>query len=93
MIYEPRIVEIGRPSGVSDDEIKGRPLIGKHGHDECERGYCEAKGDAANLRATVSTLLGRIEALERTVAAMREREQAVRRAIGQLASACDIVRK
>ena len=49
--------------------------------------------DTANLKAHLSTLQGRLEALERTVTAMRERELKVRRAVGQLASACDVLRK
>lgn len=46
--------------------------------------------DTETLRAMVNTLLGRVEALERTVAAMRVREQNVRRAVGQLAKAHEL---
>jgi hypothetical protein len=88
--YVPRITEIGRQTGLTDDEIKGRPLAGKHGHDECERGYCEPLAETANLKAHIQTLQGRLESLERTVTAMREREIKVRRGMGQLAAAYEL---
>lgn len=46
-----------------------------------------------NLRATVQTLLARVESLERTVAGLKDRESNVRRAVGQLASSYDVLRK
>lgn len=49
--------------------------------------------ETANLKAHVQTLQGRIEALERTVTAMRERDLKVRRAVGQFASAYDLGHK
>ena len=49
--------------------------------------------ETANLKAHIQTLQGRIEALERTVTAMRERDLKVRRAVGQLASAYDLGHK
>lgn len=42
------------------------------------------------LRAMVRTLLGRVESLERTVSAIRDREMKMRRAIGQMAAAADL---
>lgn len=49
--------------------------------------------ETANLKAHIQTLQGRIEALERTVTAMRERDLKVRRAVGQFASAYDLGHK
>lgn len=46
--------------------------------------------DTANLKAHIQTLQGRLEALERTVTAIREREIKVRRGMGQLAAAYDL---
>jgi hypothetical protein len=46
--------------------------------------------ETANLKAHIQTLQGRLEALERTVTAMREREIKVRRGMGQLAAAYDL---
>jgi hypothetical protein len=91
--YVPRITEIGRQTGLTDDEIKGRPLAGKHGHDECERGYCEPLAETANLKAHIQTLQGRLEAVERAQAADREVHLKVRRAIGQLAAAVGLMPK
>lgn len=55
--------------------------------------YEERADDEARLRATVSTLLARVESLERTVAGLKDRESNVRRAVGQLASSYDVLRK
>ena len=44
------------------------------------------------LKAHIQTLQGRLEALERTVTAMREREIKVRRAVGQLGAAFDLTK-
>lgn len=49
--------------------------------------------ETANLKAHIQTLQGRLEALERTVTAMRERDLKVRRAVGQFASAYDLGHK
>ena len=48
--------------------------------------------ETANLKAHISTLQGRLEALERTVTAMRDREIKVRRAVGQLGAAFDLTK-
>lgn len=55
--------------------------------------YEPAPESVDNLRATVRTLLARVESLERTVAGLKNKEQDVRRAVGQLASAYDVLRK
>ncbi len=44
------------------------------------------------LKAHIQTLQGRLEALERAVTAMREREIKVRRAVGQLGAAYDLTK-
>ena len=44
------------------------------------------------LKAHIQTLQGRLEALERTVTAMRDREIKVRRAVGQLGAAFDLTK-
>ena len=49
--------------------------------------------ETANLKAHIQTLQGRLEARERTVTAMRERDLKVRRAVGQFASAYDLGHK
>ena len=46
--------------------------------------------EVETLRAMVLTLLGRVEALERTVSAIRDRETKIRRAVGQLGAAFDL---
>ena len=48
--------------------------------------------DTDRLRAHIQTLQGRLEALERAVTAMREREIKVRRAVGQLGAAFDLTK-
>ena len=48
--------------------------------------------ETANLKAHIQTLQGRLEALERAVTAMREREIKVRRAVGQLGAAFDLTK-
>lgn len=53
----------------------------------------ESPSEVETLRALVLTLLGRIEALERAVTRMREKEIKVRQAVGQLAAAHDLLRK
>ena len=47
--------------------------------------------EVETLRAMVLTLLGRVEALERTVSAIRDRETKIRRAGGQLGAAFDLM--
>lgn len=92
--YKPKVTIIGAAIREFEAaEINGRPLMGKHGHDECERGYCEPLAETATLKAHIQTLQGRLEALERTVTAMRERDLKVRRAVGQFASAYDLGHK
>lgn len=46
--------------------------------------------ETANLKAHIQTLQGRLEALERAMARMNEREIRVRRAVGQFAAAYDL---
>ena len=59
-----------------------------------EHGFYEPVPESLDtLRATVQTLLGRVESLERAVAGLKAKEQDVRRAVGQLASAYDVLRK
>lgn len=55
--------------------------------------YDDSPGDVDTLKAHIQTLQGRLEALERTVTAMRERDLKVRRAVGQFASAYDLGHK
>ena len=43
-------------------------------------------------KAHIQTLQGRLEALERAVTAMRDREIKVRRAVGQLGAAFDLTK-
>jgi len=49
--------------------------------------------EVSNLKAHIQTLQGRLEALERTVTAMREREVKVRRAVGLNGGAMDDLTK
>lgn len=55
--------------------------------------YDNTPPEVDTLKAHIQTLQGRIEALERTVTAMRERDLKVRRAVGQFASAYDLGHK
>lgn len=53
----------------------------------------ERAEETATLKAAVSTLRGRIEALERAMQRVIERDLKMRRAVGQMASAYDVTEK